>query len=462
MEPVTTLATHQKTRRQGDASVRPTYREPLWLRPRLVQAVIVLGGAAVLLLWWHDTFAIRGLGDWLTNAGRITGLWAGYGVVVLLALMSRAPFLEHSVGTDRLARWHSSGGRYVVSLVAAHAVLITWGYAVTAHTGVVHEAGSLLTSYPDVLMATVAGGLLVGVGLVSARAARARLAYETWYLLHLYTYLAVALAFSHQFSTGADFMSNPAARIAWSAMYIAVALLLITYRIVMPVRAALRHQLRVVGVEQEGPGVVSITLKGRHLHELRAQSGQFFRWRFLTPRGWWQAHPFSLSAAPHHRYLRITVKDLGDHSSDLQRVRSGTRVFLEGPYGSFTPARRRRRRVLLIGGGVGVTPIRALFDSLASPDVTLILRANTLEDVLFRRELAAIAGDTGATVHYLVGPPGSESDPFVADRLRDLVPDVAQRDVYVCGPPAFMTVAQDRLDAAGVPKRCVHAEQFSF
>jgi predicted ferric reductase len=333
---------------------------------------------------------------------------------------------------------------------------------VTAHTGVVHEAGSLLTSYPDVLMATVAGALLVGVGAVSARAARARLAYETWYLLHLYTYLAVALAFSHQFSTGADFMTNRTARLAWSVMYIAVAMLLITYRIVMPVRAAFRHRLRVAGVEPEGPGVVSITLLGHHLHELRAQSGQFFRWRFLTPRGWWQAHPFSLSAPPHHRYLRITVKDLGDHSRDLQRIRPGTRVFLEGPYGSFTPARRRRRRVLLIGGGVGITPIRALFDSLASPDVTLLVRANTPADVLFREELESIAAGTGATVHYLVGPPGSDNDPFVADRLRRIVPDIAHRDVYLCGPPAFMTVAEDRLSAVGVSKRHLHAEQFSF
>jgi ferredoxin-NADP reductase len=218
----------------------------------------------------------------------------------------------------------------------------------------------------------------------------------------------------------------------------------------------------VAGVEAEGPGVVSITLVGQYLDELQAQPGQFFRWRFLTPRGWWQAHPFSLSAPPHHRALRITVKDLGDHSRDLQRVRPGTRVFLEGPYGSFTPARRRRRRVLLIGGGVGITPIRALFDSLASPDVTLLLRANTPADVLFRRELENIAADTGASVHYLVGLPGSDNDPFVADRLRQLVPDLKYRDVYLCGPPAFMTVAQDRLAAAGVPKRCVHAEQFSF
>jgi predicted ferric reductase len=443
------------------ASLSPV-REPLWLRPRGVQALIVLGAAAVLLLWWHDTVIVAGLGDWLTNAGRITGLLAGYGVVVLLMLMSRAPFLEHGVGTDRLARWHAAGGRYVVSLVVVHAVVITWGYAVTAHVSVVSQTGSLLTSYPDVLMATVAGGLLVGVGAVSARTARARLRYETWYLLHFYTYLAVALAFSHQFSTGADFMTNPMARVAWSAMYIAVAALLIAYRVVMPVRAAVRHRLRVVAVDPHGSGVVSITLRGRHLEELRAQPGQFFRWRFLTQHGWWQAHPFSLSAAPHHQYLRITVKDLGDHSRDLQQLRVGTRAFLEGPYGSFTPSRRRRRKVLLLAGGVGITPIRALFEALASPDVTLIVRANRDEELLFRNEIDVIASRTGATVHYLVGPPGSGADPFVGERLRTATPDIVRRDVYLCGPPKFMTVAQDALHAVGVPRRCVHAEQFTF
>jgi predicted ferric reductase len=203
-------------------------------------------------------------------------------------------------------------------------------------------------------------------------------------------------------------------------------------------------------------------LCGHHLEELRAQPGQFFRWRFITARGWWQSHPFSLSAAPHHQYLRITVKDLGDHSRELQQLRVGTRVFLEGPYGSFTPNRRRRRKVLLLAGGVGITPIRALFEVLASPDVTLIVRANRDEELLFRTELDAIADRTGATVHYLVGAPGGAADPFVAQRLRTAVPDVARRDVYLCGPPTFMTVAEDRLRAVGVPARYVHAEQFSF
>jgi predicted ferric reductase len=433
-------------------------------RASAVMAVIAAGALGVLLLWWHDTLTINGFGDWLTNAGRVTGLLAGYAVAVLLVLMARAPWLERGIGADALARWHAAGGRYTVSLVVAHALLITWGYAVTAHTDVVAQTGTLISSYPDVLMATVAGLLLVGVGISSARAARKRLRYETWYFLHFYTYLAVALGFSHQFATGADFVNNANARVAWSTMYIAVAALLVWYRIITPIRTSLRHRMRVAEVRTEAPGVVSIILRGDHLAELKVEAGQFFRWRFLTRDGWWQSHPYSLSAPPHEHYLRITIKDLGDHSRELQHVRVGTTVFAEGPYGALTASRRRRRKVLLLAGGVGITPLRALFEALpaSNGDLTMVVRANHEREVVFREELDEIARRRGARVHYAIGLPGKAGDPFVGRRLRQLVPDVAKHDVYLCGPPAFMTVAAQSVRASGVPARHLHTESFSF
>src|SRR5204862_1012721 len=141
-----------------------THRQPVRARPEHVLIPIALGVIAVLALWWHDTPAVTGFGDWLTNAGRITGLLAGFAAVVLVALMARIPALERGVGTDRLARWHSMGGRYTVNLVLAHGLLIIWGYSVTAHTDVVSQTSTLLLSYPDVLMGTVARLLLLGVG----------------------------------------------------------------------------------------------------------------------------------------------------------------------------------------------------------------------------------------------------------------------------------------------------------
>jgi predicted ferric reductase len=438
---------------------------PVRLDPRLALAMIAIGAVAVVALWWQDTVFVYGFGDWLTNAGRITGLLAGYAVVVLLALMARVPAAERGVGTDRLARWHAMGGRYTVCLAVAHTLLIIWGYAVTAHTDVVHQTGALITDYPDVLMATVAVGLLVAVGVASARAARRRLRYETWHFIHLYTYLAIALAFSHQFSTGADFVSNLSARVLWSAMYVVVGALLVWYRLLAPVRNLIRHDLRVAHVARESADVVSVYLTGRRLDTMRSESGQFFRWRFLTRELWWAANPYSLSAAPRADQLRITVKMTGEHSAALLHLRPGTRVIAEGPSGGFTAARRRRRKVLLIGGGVGITPIRALFETIpaAAADITVMYRIATVDDIVLRHELDAIAHARNARVHYLVGPPKrGANDHLSLQRIRALVPDVAERDVFLCGPEPMMDATRTSLRQAGVPPRHIHSESFVF
>jgi predicted ferric reductase len=433
--------------------------------PQAVLAVIVGGALASILLWWQNTPSITGLGDWLTNAGRITGLLAGYGVVVLVALMARIPALERGIGADRLARWHAMGGRYTVSLVVAHALLIIWGYAVTAHTGVVTQTKTLLLSYPDVLMATAGGLLLVGVGLVSMRAARRRMRYETWYYLHLYTYLAVALAFSHQFATGAQFIHDRPARVMWAALYVGVAVAIGWYRFVTPIRQFFRHRLRVESVRREAPGIVSIVVKGRHLDELQAQSGQFFRWRFLTRGMWWVSSPYSLSAPPRPDRLRITVKALGDHSRLLPLILPGTRVAAEGPYGAMTAARRTRRKVLLVAGGVGVTPLRALFQSLPADagDLTFLYRAGREPDVVFRRELEKIADARKARLHIITGHRAQLGhDPLSASSLTRLIPDLAGHDVYVCGPAGMTATAVRSLRAAKVPSRHIHSESFEL
>jgi predicted ferric reductase len=441
-------------------TVRPG-KESGKISKQVVLAVIGLGAVVVLALWWHGSPGVHGLGGWLTGAGEILGLMAGYGVVVLVALMARLPPLERGLGTDQLARWHAMGGRYVVCVVTAHALLIIWGYAVQAHTSVVGETATLLTQYPDVLMATVALFLLIGVGIISMRAARRRVRYETWYYLHLYTYLAIALAFSHQFADGTTFIGNMAARFWWSAMYLTVAALIAWYRFAVPLRSFARHGFRVIGVKQEGPGVVSVYIGGARLDELGAEPGQFFRWRFLTKSMWWSSHPYSLSAAPGQDILRITAKDLGDHSAALARLRPGTRVFAEGPYGAFR-ASRSGRGVVLLAGGVGITPLRALFATLPGP-VTLIYRASSARDVVFREELDAIAAARGAAVHYVIGSRAEMGgDPLSPRVLRSLAPGLEAQDVYVCGPPGMTSAAVKALRAAGVPRRSIHHESFEF
>ena len=433
---------------------------------RLLLTVIAAGAAAVLWLWWRDTGSVVGAAGWLTDGGRLCGLLAGYAAPVLVLLMARIPVLDRSLGTDRLSRWHAMGGRYMVSLVTAHVLLIVWGYSLTDRTGLVRQTTQLVFHYPDLLKGTIGTLLLFAVGAVSARAARRRLRYETWYHLHLLTYLAIFLTFFHQLSNGAEFVRNPTARALWYGLYLGAAALICWFRFLIPARDAYRHRLRVAEIRREAPGVVSVFVTGDYLDELaaRTRSGQFFRWRFLSRGLAWSANPYSLSAPPGGGYLRITVKDLGGHSAALARLRPGTRVLAEGPYGAFTADRRTSPKVLLLAAGVGITPLRALFETIpAAPGgLTLLYRASRAEELVFGPELEAIAAARGARLRFLLGPRTGTGDPLQARRLLALLPDLREHDVYLCGPDGMVRAVREALDTAGVPARRIHHESFEF
>jgi predicted ferric reductase len=381
--------------------------------------------------------------------------------MVMLLLIARVAWLERAVGQDRLVRWHRRTAPWALGLICAHIVLITLGYAQAAKTGALRQMWVLLSSYPDMLAATVAFCLLVTVAVTSVRAARRRLKYETWWVVHLYTYIALSLAFAHQIATGASFVGHPLARAIWATAWASTAGLVIFYRVAVPIARNLRHQLRVEWAREEAPGVYSVVCRGRRIDRLAVSGGQFFQWRFLTRDLWWQAHPYSLSALPRPPMLRVTVKALGDHSSAVSRLRPGTRVWIEGPYGAFTHHAQSTGRVALIAAGVGITPLRALLEDLpGSVDVAVVVRASATEDLVHREEVAALVEERGGRAYAVVGP--RHKVPFDSRVLHRLLPDLATRDVYICGPSGFTESVRSAALNLGVPKDRIHKEGFDF
>jgi predicted ferric reductase len=424
--------------------------------------LLAIGAGALFVGGWPIVLMVDAPGPVqpLPLLAHVAGMLAGYGVVVLLGLMARAPALERGVGADVLGRWHARGGRVVMTLVALHAWAATAAWAASRGQSMPVALWHLL-GLPGLVAATVGTALLTAVAVASARAARRRLSYERWHALHLSTYLAVALSFSHQLA-GPDLAGHLFVQVAWALLYTHVFALLLRHRVLTPLRQAARHRLRVAAVVSEAPGVVSIEVEGAHLTELQAESGQFFRWRFLTPDTWLTAHPFSLSAPPTEHRLRLTVKTLGDGSATLQDLPVGTWVVAEGPYGAMTAARRTRQSVLLIAGGVGITPMRALFETMPiarGGDLVLLYRARSVDHLIFRDELDRIATARGARVRYLLGDDRS----CLTDRgLLALVPDLARRDVYLCGPPPMADAVRTSLLRAGLPVESLHEERFSW
>jgi ferredoxin-NADP reductase len=249
----------------------------------------------------------------------------------------------------------------------------------------------------------------------------------------------VGLALPHQLWTGQEFLASPAASVYWWSLWAAAAGAVLVWRVGLPLWRNARHRLRVTAVTPEADGVVSVYLAGHRLDRLPAEAGQFFTWRFLNRQGWTRGNPYSLSAAPDGRGLRITVKELGNSSAQVRALRPGTPVLFEGPFGRLT-ARRR-------GPAAPVhrpAPVRA-----------------RLHLLVFRRGLQVLwlPGHRRAAGSWLGDGIGPADD---VTALRWWVPDLAERDVYVCGPEDWVDTVRGVTLAAGLPPEQLHVEKFRW
>jgi predicted ferric reductase len=395
------------------------------------------------------------------TVAKFFGLHAAVLMLFQLLLVARLPWLDRRIGMDRLTVWHRWVGFTLLWTILTHAVLVVLGFARLDDASMT-KTFFALAGVPASLLGMCAAAIVVVVAAVSARAVRRRLRYETWHGLHLLLYLALGLAFVHQLQETTTFSSSAPAMIYWSALWLFAFGALVTGRIVMPVWRNAYHRFQVTAVVPESDNVVSVHVTGRHLDKLPALAGQFCIWRFPGHNHWWLANPFSLSAAPDGQSLRLTAKAVGTASASLRNVPVGSRAFVEGPYGAFTSLHRTRPGALLIAGGVGITPVRALLEEDPADDVVVLYRVRSENDAVLLDEVRALVTDRGGRLHLLTGRRGDGTPPFEPDSLRALVPDIVERDVYVCGPPAMTSAVLSALHGLSVPGRQIHAERFGL
>ncbi|SDS11294.1 ferredoxin reductase family protein [Actinoplanes derwentensis] len=394
------------------------------------------------------------------QVGRLLGLYLAFTMTVQVLLVARLPLLDRAFGMDRLTGWHRWTGFTVFWLAVLHPAFVVVGFARYDRVPVFTTAVALSRQIP-VLLGLIAVGLIVVIAGLSVRIARRRLSYETWHAVHLLLYVVLVLGIVHQVYEGTAFTINLFTRIYWWGLWAFALGALVTGRLIVPLIRNLRHRLRVAAVVPESDDVVSVHVTGRDLDRLQARAGQFFLWRFPGHNRWWQANPFSLSAAPNDRSLRLTAKGVGTTSAGLRDLPVGARVFAEGPYGAFTLAARTRPATLLIAGGIGVTPIRSLLeDPELGADTVVIYRVRRGADAVLLGEIRNLAAGKGARLHVITGRTGGDNQPFHPPNLHRLVPDITGRDVYVCGPHALTTAVLAALRTLKVPSRQVHAELF--
>jgi predicted ferric reductase len=403
--------------------------------------------------------------DAILAIGQVTALAGTYLALVGVLLASRAPWLDQIFGSDDLRRIHGILGFTSVWALVVHGVTSTYAFAGNKLGEVAGTLVSLVQTVPGMLGALVSLGLFILVAITSMKAARRRTSYETFHGVHLYVYLALAFGFLHQLTIGTDFVDDPLATSFWIALYVVAFVPLLLHRIAWPIFITLRHRPRVGAVVRESEQAYSLYVIGRDLDRLAVRSGQFFVIRGLTRRDWMHGHPFSISAAPNGTYLRFTIKELGEGTSDLRRLRVGTPVLLEGPYGAVHGARRSRRKLLLIAAGIGVAPIRAIAEGFAyrPGEVEFLYRTRDVGDAPLVEELQSLAAHRGFSLRLLTGRRSDGTrrpDPLGGKSIRALVPDVSERDVFLCGPEGLIDRTRRALLDIDVPPERIHFEAF--
>ena len=403
---------------------------------------------------------------------RLTALVATNLLLIHILLVSRVPWLDRLYGHDRTTIAHKRLGKPILYLLIAHFLSSLIQYSIFDGINVFDELISMVTNNSDLLLSLIALIAMITVVITSIKIARAKLSYEAWYLVHLLSYVAVLAAIPHQFSTGSDIAGKPLQSAFWISLYVFVGANLVWHRFLKPVVNMLKHRFTVTRVQSESSDTASIYIGGKNLTDLTAQAGQFYLLRIMNAKQWWRPHPFSLSAAPNENFVRFTIGDRGDDTALMHNLKVGTKVMLEGPYGVFTEDRRTKEKVTLICAGIGVTPIRALAESMvAKPgDITIIYRNRVNQDAALLTELEAIADIRGHQFRVLDGPRGTPTSWLPAGneimpdfkRLELLAPDIKDSDVFICGPIAWSRQVEKSLLQLDVPKHQIHAEEFAW
>ena len=453
-------------RRRAQAS-----RSREWRADLLVAAFWTSVSASVGL--WIASGGTRRIPDGggaVIAAGIVCGLVATDLLLVMLVLAARVPVIDRTFGQDRAIALHRRLGRPAFTLLVAHAALLVVGYAMVEPASPVTETVRLATSSPAMTSAFVALLLLAVIVVTSVvLAVRRRFAYEAWHAVHLLSYAAVLMAVPHQVVTGSVLAFGTVERGYWAALYCVAVGCLVLFRMVLPIVRSVRHGLRVSWVEPVGPDAVSIHMAGRDLDRLRAVGGQYATWRFWTWRTWWHGHPISFSAVPTTGAARITVRTLGAGTMRLARLRPGTPVSVEGPYGVFTDRSRRTPHLAIVAAGIGITGARSLLEdsSLRPGEATVLLRASDERQRYLWEEVIGLIRERSGTLLTMTGhrPKGtatwmSGSAVSSGMSLGRIFPRLLESDLYVCGAPAWSDLVIAEARGLGVPPDRIHVERF--
>lgn len=434
------------------------------------------------------THIARSGADTYLALGRLSGLLLVDFILLQVMLMGRARWLEGVFGLDKLAKIHRFVGKWISIFLLAHPLFLVLGYQKLTGSNFLQQLWDFQVSFEDVWRASIGFAFFLFVIIYSILMSYRKWDFEKWYWAHLSVYVAIVLAFGHQTSVGGDFLgSRPLFQalpeltwftLYWYGVHAFVFGNLAWYRICVPLKNFYTHRFTVSQIKNETPDVWSLYITGKDIQNFCYTPGQFVIIRFLTKGYFWQAHPFSLSCYPNTEHIRLSIKGSGDFTKTIGQLPVGTKAYIEGPYGTLTAKKSRTNKILMIAGGIGITPFRGILEDLgkAGKDIHLIYGNKTEADIALRGELEVLAEKYSIKIHHVLSNQPTLPSPttyniqhttyssgFVTPELiSQLVPDITNREAFLCGPPPMMDALFKTLVKLGVQPKNIYFEKFAL
>jgi predicted ferric reductase len=403
------------------------------------------------------------------------GFWTEFSVAIgysglaimglQFGLTARFRYVTDPWGEDVIYHFHRNVSLIAIGLVIAHPIIL---FIIRP------ELLALLNSFQApwrARFAALSTYSLIALVVMALWRTKLRISYETWHLTHIVlAVVAVAAGILHMVGWSFYFV-DPWKRALWIALTIFWIGLLLYVRIIKPL-FSLRRPYRISEVRKERGDTWTLVMQPEGHPGFRFRPGQF---GWLTVYGSpfkITAHPFSFSssAAVSDGRVEMAIRKLGDFTSEIDKVPTGRRVYVDGPYGAFTIGHPADMHVL-VAGGVGITPMMSMIRTLADEGdkrpVVLLYGSKDWDSITFREELEALKERLDLTiVHVLESPPDGwtgERGFINAEVLkRHLSRPYAEHEYFICGPGVMMDAIENALGELKVPMSKYHSERYSF
>lgn len=394
----------------------------------------------------------------------------GYSGLAIMGLQfgvtARFRYVTEPLGEDVIYHFHRRISLLAVGLVIVHPAIM-----LLVHPQLLAVPAGLSDIPWGAVAAFISLGALVVLVVTALWRAKLNIPYEWWHISHIaLAIIAVTGGLLHMVGWS-FYLTDPWKRTLWIGLVVFWLGLLFYVRIVKPL-FMIRRPYRVTEVRHERGDTTTLVMQPEGHPGFRFRPGQF---GWLTVWGTpfkITGHPFSFSssAAATDGRVEMSIRKLGDFTTEISTIPVGKRVYLDGPYGAFTIGNPADMHVL-IAGGVGVTPMMSMIRTLADAGdrrpVLLLYGSKDWEQVTFREELDVLKTRLDLrVVHVLANPPEDwtgERGFVSADVLKRHLPTpYVAHEYFICGPGVMMDAIETVLSDLGVPMSKYHSERYSF